>query len=152
MRARWVWLLPTRRNFLVQRSSSSATFNSYRLDQARTFGCETINVSEGNPEDQIEDLLGVPEVDCSIDAVGFEAHGHGANAGEEAPATVLNSLMGLTRAGGALGIPGLYVTEDPGGVNNTTKVGALWLDSVSAGQSLIHLRPASALSCDTTMG
>ena len=24
--------------------------------------------------------------------------------------------MGITRAGGALGIPGLYVTDDPGGM------------------------------------
>ncbi len=55
-----------------------------------------------------------PEVDCGVDAVGFEARGHGENAGIEHPATVLNSLMDLTRAGGALGIPGLYVTGDPG--------------------------------------
>jgi glutathione-independent formaldehyde dehydrogenase len=27
---------------------------------------------------------------------------------------VLNSLMEITRAAGAIGIPGLYVTEDPG--------------------------------------
>ena len=33
---------------------------------------------------------------------------------EEAPATVLNSLMEITRAAGAIGIPGLYVTDDPG--------------------------------------
>ena len=38
------------------------------------------------------------------------------DAGQEAPATVLNSLMDMTAAGGALGIPGLYVTGDPGGV------------------------------------
>ena len=34
---------------------------------------------------------------------------------DEAPATVLNSIMDITRAGGKLGIPGLYVTGDPGG-------------------------------------
>ena len=58
----------------------------------------------------------MPEVDCAIDCVGFEAHGHGAAAGE-APATVLNSIMDVTRAGGRLGIPGLYVTGDPGAVD-----------------------------------
>ena len=98
-----------------------------RLAQARSFGCETVDVSKGDPKDQIEQLLGVPEVDCGIDAVGFEARGHGEGAGTEAPATVLNSLMEVTAAGGALGIPGLYVTGDPGGVDAAAKVGALSL-------------------------
>ncbi len=51
--------------------------------------------------------------------------GHGADAKKEAPATVLNALMQLTRAGGSIGIPGLYVTDDPGGVDAAPKVGAL---------------------------
>ena len=42
----------------------------------------------------------------------------------EAPATVLNSLMEVTRAGGALGIPGLYVTGDPGAADEAAKVGS----------------------------
>jgi glutathione-independent formaldehyde dehydrogenase len=40
---------------------------------------------------------------------------------------VLNSLMELTAAGGSIGIPGLYVTGDPGGVDEAAKVGALSL-------------------------
>jgi len=96
-----------------------------RLEQARSFGCEAIDVSKGEPKDQIEQILGVPEVDAAVDAVGFEARGHGADADHEAPATVLNSLMDLTRAGGKLGIPGLYVTGDPGGVDEAAKVGSL---------------------------
>jgi len=43
------------------------------------------------------------------------------------PATVLNALMTLTRAGGAIGVPGLYVTGDPGGVDEAAKVGSLSL-------------------------
>jgi glutathione-independent formaldehyde dehydrogenase len=96
-----------------------------RLEQARSFGCETIDVSKGEPKDQIEQILGVPEVDAAVDAVGFEAKGHGADASHEAPATVLNSLMDLTRAAGKLGIPGLYVTGDPGGVDEAAKEGSL---------------------------
>ena len=60
-----------------------------------------------------------------MDAVGFEARGHGADAGSEQPARVLNSLMDLTRAGGALGIPGLYVTGDPGAADDAAKEGSL---------------------------
>ena len=96
-----------------------------RLEQARSFGCETVDVSKGDPKDQIEQILGVPEVDAAVDAVGFEARGHGTDASHEAPATVLNSLMDLTRAAGQLGIPGLYVTGDPGAVDEAAKVGSL---------------------------
>lgn len=97
-----------------------------RLAQAKSFGCETIDVGRhGNVAAQIEQILGVPEVDCGVDCVGFEARGHGADAGVERPATVLNSLMDLTRAGGGLGIPGLYVTGDPGGVDDNAKIGML---------------------------
>ncbi len=51
--------------------------NAERLERARSFGCETVDVSKGDPRDQVEQILGVPEVDCGIDAVGFEARGHG---------------------------------------------------------------------------
>jgi glutathione-independent formaldehyde dehydrogenase len=101
--------------------------NEERLAQARSFGCETIDVSKGDPADQIEEILGVREVDCGVDAVGFEARGHGKSAATEAPATVLNSLMTITAAGGALGIPGLYVTGDPGGIDDAAKEGSLSL-------------------------
>ncbi|PPG36055.1 formaldehyde dehydrogenase, glutathione-independent [Rathayibacter sp. AY2B5] len=102
-----------------------ADLNEERLAQARSFGCETVDVSKGDPAGQIEQILGVPEVDCGVDAVGFEAHGNGADSGKEAPATVLNSLMSITAAGGALGIPGLYVTGDPGGVDEAAQEGSL---------------------------
>ena len=99
--------------------------NEDRLAQARGFGCETVDVSKGDPKDQIAQILGEPEVDCGIDAVGFEARGHGKDASHEAPATVLNSLMDITRAGGSLGIPGLYVTGDPGAADEAAKEGSL---------------------------
>ncbi|MEO8130083.1 MAG: formaldehyde dehydrogenase, glutathione-independent [Bryobacteraceae bacterium] len=97
-----------------------------RLAQARSFGCETVDLKKDAPlADQIAQIVGVPEVDSAVDCVGFEARGHGGDSGVERPATVLNSLMEVTRAGGALGIPGLYVTDDPGGVDDNAKVGRL---------------------------
>ena len=97
-----------------------------RLAQARSFGCETVDLSQdATLEDQIANIIGEPLVDCGVDCVGFEARGHGSDADTEHPATVLNSLMTVTRAGGALGIPGLYVTEDPGGVDESAKFGRL---------------------------
>ena len=99
---------------------------SERLAQARTFGCEVIDLrQDASLADQITQILGAPEVDCAVDCVGFEARGHGDDSTQEMPATVLNSIMEVTRAGGQLGIPGLYVTGDPGGVDANAKVGNL---------------------------
>jgi glutathione-independent formaldehyde dehydrogenase len=96
-----------------------------RLNQARSFGCETVDLAQSRtlPE-QIEQILGEPEVDAAVDAVGFEARGHGKDAAE-APATVLNDIMGVARVGAGLGIPGLYVTGDPGAVDDDAKIGQL---------------------------
>ncbi len=97
-----------------------------RLAQARSFGCETVDLKkDASLGDQIAQILGEPEVDCAVDCVGFEARGHGKESSVERPATVLNSLMQVTRAGGGVGIPGLYVTEDPGGVDQAAKTGNL---------------------------
>jgi glutathione-independent formaldehyde dehydrogenase len=97
-----------------------------RLAQAKSFGCEVIYLrKEASLGEQIEQIVGVPEVDSAVDCVGFEARGHGHDSSHEQPATVLNSLMTVTRAGGALGIPGLYVTDDPGGVDANAKTGTL---------------------------
>lgn len=97
-----------------------------RLQQAKSFGCETIDLREKTPlGEQIAAIVGVPEVDSFVDCVGFEAKGHGADSGREQPATVLNTAMTITRAGGAIGIPGLYVTGDPGAVDEAAKEGNL---------------------------
>lgn len=100
--------------------------NAERLRQARSFGCETVDLSKTDSlGDQIDQIVGVPEVDAAVDCVGFEARGHGGQSNVEQPATVLNSVMQITRAGGRIGIPGLYVTEDPGGVDENAKTGNL---------------------------
>jgi len=100
-------------------------FNKERLSQAESFGCKTIDLSQGGAlSERIEQILKVPEVDCAVDCVGFEAKQKG---GEEQPATVLNQLMAVTRAAGKIGIPGLYVTEDPGAKDAAARTGNLSL-------------------------
>jgi glutathione-independent formaldehyde dehydrogenase len=45
-----------------------------RLQQAKSFGCETIDLREKTPlGEQIAAIIGVPEVDSFVDCVGFEA-------------------------------------------------------------------------------
>jgi glutathione-independent formaldehyde dehydrogenase len=100
--------------------------NQERLEHAKSVGFEPVDLTKSDRlEELIEQIVGVPEVDASIDAVGFEARGHGSQHTTEAPATVLNSLMTITRAGGSIGIPGLYVTEDPGSQDQAAQQGNL---------------------------
>ena len=99
--------------------------NPERLRQAESFGCVGIDLtSEGELGDKVADIVGEPVVDAAVDAVGFEARGHGEGAAE-APATVLNDAMTIARAGAGIGIPGLYVTGDPGAVDDAAKEGTL---------------------------
>jgi glutathione-independent formaldehyde dehydrogenase len=99
--------------------------NQERLKHAGSVGFAPVDLTKSeNLGELIAQIVGKPEVDCAVDAVGFEARAQGKN-GEEAPATVLNSLMSIVRAAGAIGIPGLYVTEDPGAKDDAGKTGNL---------------------------
>ena len=144
-----------------------------RLAQAKSFGCEVIDVSKvTNLADAIAQIVGEPVVDSVVDCVGFEARGHGGDAAVEKPATVLNALQEIVRAGGSVGIPGLYVTGDPGGVDAAAKIGALsiriglgWAKSCSfhTGQcpvlrynrqlmnAILHGKVHPAKACNVTM-
>jgi len=98
-------------------------FNPERLAHAKKVGFEPIDLSKSDRlGDLIAEVIGTNEVDSAIDAVGFEARGH---SGGEAPATVLNQVMEIARPAGHIGIPGLYVTEDPGAVDDAAKHGSL---------------------------
>jgi len=99
--------------------------NAARLKHAASVGFTPIDLTQSvNLGDLIAAVVGKPQVDSAVDAVGFEARAQGKN-GEEAPATVLNSLMTIVSAAGAIGIPGLYVTEDPGASDDAGKTGNL---------------------------
>jgi len=99
-----------------------------RLQQAKSFGCHTVDLTKTESiVEQIQNILGESQVDCAVDCVGFEARGCGHSHTKEVPAQVLNTMMEVTKAGGAVGIPGLYVTEDPGAVDESAKKGSLSL-------------------------
>ncbi|WP_035349108.1 formaldehyde dehydrogenase, glutathione-independent [Edaphobacter aggregans] len=99
--------------------------NPYRLKHAASVGFTPIDLTKSdNLGDLIASVVGKPEVDAAVDAVGFEARAQGKD-GAEAPATVLNSLMSIVRAAGGIGIPGLYVTNDPGSHDEAAKLGNL---------------------------
>ncbi|EEX12530.1 formaldehyde dehydrogenase, glutathione-independent [Citreicella sp. SE45] len=98
-------------------------FNKERLAHAEKVGFTPVDLSKSdNLPEMIAEITGAPEVDAAIDAVGFEARGH---SGGEQPAIVLNQMMEITRVAGGIGIPGLYVTEDPGAEDKAAQTGNL---------------------------
>ena len=100
-----------------------------RLDKAAEIGGIPIDFDKGDPVQQIKDLRYGQGVDKGIDAVGYQAATAGSSAAggeqDEAPNIVLNQIIDVVNPTGALGIPGLYVPTDPGGVDEGSKRGAL---------------------------
>jgi glutathione-independent formaldehyde dehydrogenase len=94
-----------------------------RLQKAEEIGATPINFRHASPADQIKDQLGGEGADKGVDAVGYQAQAHQGE--REDPAVVLNSLVDTVRATGMLGVPGLYVPTDPGGVDEQTSRGRL---------------------------
>lgn len=94
-----------------------------RLQKAQEMGARPINFSQGDPVQQIRDQRSGDGVDKGIDAVGYQAVEPGKD--KEAPSTVLDALIQVVNATGRLGIPGLYVPSDPGGVDPHAKEGRL---------------------------
>ncbi|WP_445620039.1 zinc-dependent alcohol dehydrogenase [Kushneria sp. Sum13] len=89
----------------------------YRLDFAqKTYGVETLNFDQ--VEDVAEAIIQMSEgrrgVDAVIDAVGYEAKGHGGkmpamnNFEVESSDIALHQCMAAVRRGGSISIPGVY--------------------------------------------
>lgn len=124
-----------------------ADSNRERLDLVKNNGCEIVDLTSDTPvPDQIEAILGKREVDCGVDCVGLEAHGSGSEANNEHSEAVINTLIEVVRAGGAMGIPGIYTDADPKASTELTKKGQLpvafgkaWIKSprLMAGQAPI---------------
>ena len=94
-----------------------------RLAKAAQIGAVPINFDAGDPVEQIKAQTGGEGTDKGIDAVGYQAVTQ--QGASEQPALVLNALIQTVRATGALGVPGLYVPADPGGVDEQAKRGML---------------------------
>lgn len=94
-----------------------------RLAKAAQIGAVPINFDAGDPVEQIKAQTDGEGTDKGIDAVGYQAVTQQGTS--EQPALVLNALIQTVRATGALGVPGLYVPADPGGVDEQAKRGML---------------------------
>lgn len=92
-----------------------------------------INFEKGDPVKQIKSEHG-GGVDKGIDAVGYQAVDPDKQAdsaydpARENPAAVINNLIQTVRPTGELGIPGLYVPDDPGAPDEMAAQGRLGID------------------------
>ena len=94
-----------------------------RLAKASEIGAVAVDFSRGDPVQQIKEETHGEGTDKGVDAVGYQA---AARTGDrEEPAAVLNQLVQTVRPTGALGVPGLYVPSDPGGVDEHARQGRL---------------------------
>ena len=90
--------------------------SEYRLAFAReAWGVETINMTEqDDPAEEIISRSGGRGVDCTIDAVGFEAKGSAVETAlttlklEGSSGKVLRQAIAATRRGGIVSTPGVY--------------------------------------------
>ena len=78
-------------------------------------------------QDQIEQILGVPEVDGAVDASASRPAATARTPARGARHRAQLADGASPAAGGAIGIPGLYVTGDPGGIDEDAKIGSLSL-------------------------
>jgi len=81
-----------------------------RLEKAKSLGAIPINFQESDAVKQIEKING-GLIDRAVDAVGYQAVG--ASGDKEEPNAVLSAMIKVVRPTGGLGIPGLYVPQDP---------------------------------------
>src|SRR5260370_25265400 len=90
--------------------------NEERRSQAKKVGFVPIDLTKHDRlGEQVAAVVGEPTVDALIDAVGFEAKGHG---GGDQPAIVLNQAMEIIPPAGAIGKPGFDDTKGAGAREN----------------------------------
>ena len=95
-----------------------------RLQLAKDYGAEAIDFSQGDPVEQILDVNG-GMVDRGVEAVGYQAHD---STGHEHPELVLDNLVKVVRATGAIGVVGVYMPQDPGAATEEAKGGRIAFD------------------------
>ena len=96
-----------------------------RLQLAKQIDAVPIDLSRGDPVEQIMDATQGRGVDRGVEAVGYQAHD---SAGEEHPELVLDNLVKVVRTAGAIGVVGVYMPEDPGAMSEQAKEGRIGWD------------------------
>ncbi|MGH8891541.1 MAG: glutathione-independent formaldehyde dehydrogenase [Acidothermaceae bacterium] len=96
-----------------------------RLRLAKQIDATPIDLSHGDPVEQIIDATDGRGVDRGVEAVGYQAHDP---SGQEHPELVLDNLVKVVRTTGAIGVVGVYMPQDPGAATEAAKEGRIGWD------------------------
>lgn len=91
-----------------------------RLKLAEEIGATPVDFSAVTPSEAIMEATRGRGVDRGVEAVGMQAHDP---SGEEKPDDTLDTLVKVVRATGGIGVVGLFLQEDPGGVDELHQAG-----------------------------
>ena len=93
-----------------------------RLALASRIGATPVDLSEGDPVEQIMDSTDGRGVERGVEAVGYQAHDA---SGQEHPELVLDNLVAVVRSTGGIGVVGVYPAQDPGAASEGAKQGRI---------------------------
>jgi glutathione-independent formaldehyde dehydrogenase len=96
-----------------------------RLALAEKMGAIPIDDSDGSAVEQVKDLTEGKGADCGCECVGYQCCGHH---GKEEPNLTMNNLVQSVKATGRIGVVGVFVPEDPNGIDPLEKEGKLAFD------------------------
>jgi glutathione-independent formaldehyde dehydrogenase len=86
-------------------------FHPDRLALAERVGVTAVNRADQEVVETILDVTDGFGLDCVVEAVGYRAHDP---IGQEHLGMVLDALVSVVRATGAIGVVGVYEPQDPG--------------------------------------
>ena len=92
-----------------------ADLKADRLKLAEQIGAIPVDASSVDTTEFVMDATHGRGVDRGVEAVGFQAH---SAQGEEEPDATLQTLVDTVRATGGIGVIGLFVAQDPHGVDD----------------------------------
>lgn len=112
------WLRGAARVFAVD-------MHADRLRLAGEFGGTPVDITDGDPAQQILEATSGAGADCGVEAVGYQAHEPD---GHERPESVMDWLVESVRPTGRLGVVGVYMPSDPGAATEEAKDGRIAFD------------------------
>ncbi|MGI8903601.1 MAG: glutathione-independent formaldehyde dehydrogenase [Solirubrobacteraceae bacterium] len=96
-----------------------------RLALAEQIGAIAIDDSEGPAVEQVLEHTGGEGAARGVEAVGWQAHDP---QGHEVPSSTINDLVASVRAGGKIGVVGVFIPEDPESQDELMKEGKIVFD------------------------